>query len=192
MAFATRLILIFVTVLSAQLGFAASNVQFKYRENVIINAPPAQQQRIMGLLKTAEASIVGRSLLAQIYASSHILTIEHSEYALNSAGKTLLSLSRNLDNGVGVDALLKMNFDLPDTGSHEVYECNGGRTSFTAAMNFIHELRHARDGMTGQFIGHLFEKHAVETENLYRQELSISERRCLRDDEDHAWQIWFP
>lgn len=85
-------------------------------------------------------------------------------------------------------------FGAPVEGTHLVYSCVGDRISFTTLMNFIHELRHARDGMTGNFIGHRFEKDAVDSENELRKELGYpdDEQRCLRDDEDHIWQTWFP
>jgi hypothetical protein len=161
---------------------------------IVIDAPPAEKLRIVQLLKETAKTKVGFTMLEEIYKTKHVLIIRHEPHALGSAGRTFLEMSSNLSNGIGASALIEMHFGIPDTGSHLVLECsakNEETTSFTLLMNFIHELRHARDGMTGKFLGHRSEKDAVESENLLRKELSISDQRCLRDDEDHVWQIWF-
>lgn len=186
-----HLLFLIIAVVSLQSVDVRLAQAFDLPKNIIIVAPDALKPEITNLLAESAKSQVGQRLLAEISDSPHTLTIQHWPRAVTSAGKTLLPLSRNLMNGVGVSAEIQMNFEMPRTGSHVVLACEGdAKIAFTAVMNLIHELRHARDGMTGKFIGHRFEKDAVETENEFRQELGLAERRCLRDDENHIWQVW--
>lgn len=175
------------------LGAFAETVDLQYSSNIIIRADRPIAEKILKLIQTADMTAVGKSLFTDIRNSKNKLLIEHNVFAVDSAGITYMSMRSDLITpGKGVDANIQMNFLMPDSGSHIVYKCGGGKIAFTALVNFVHELRHARDGMTGNFIGHMFEKDAVATENALRAELGYpaDEQRCLRDDEDHIWQVW--
>lgn len=161
--------------------------------NVVLETNNSQQRlRVELALQSLQQYPVGALLLDEIAQSPHQLRIRHNPYSLSSVGKTLLPLTRKLSNGIGDSATIEMHLDMPQDGSHLVSECTKGWIPFTFLQNLAHELRHARDGMTGKFVGHRFEQDAVDTENQLRKEMGIQEQRCLQENEENVLQIWWP
>ncbi len=175
------------------LCIGASLAEAKIPANITLETQnPLQEERVIQALTKLRDFPVGALLLEEIAQSPHQLRIRHNPYSLSSVGKTLLPLTRKLSNGTGDSATIEMHLDIPEEGSHLVSECTKGWIPFTFLQNLAHELRHARDGMTGKFVGHRYELDAVETENQLRLEMGIQERRCLQENEENVLQIWWP
>ena len=161
--------------------------------NIFLETNNSQQRlRVQLALQSLREYPVGALLLDEIAQSPHQLHIRHNPYSLSSVGKTLLPLTRKLSNGIGDNATIEMHLDIPEGGSHLVSECTKGWIPFSFLQNLAHELRHARDGMTGKFVGHRYEQDAVDTENQLRKEMGIQEQRCLQENEENVLQIWWP
>jgi len=120
---------------------------------------------------------VGRETLWTISRSGHDLTIYHSRHAVLSSGRAGASMTRNLFNGKGEDVYIKFNADIPDQGSHWVFDGRRNLIEYTAAQNLYHELVHARQMMTGTWRYFDSEGSAIRQENVFRHQLAELENR---------------
>lgn len=134
---------------------------------------------------------IGQSTFSEIQNSNHRLLIMHHETSVNSGGITLSQATSALFDGRGVDAVIQMNFNMPDSGSHLVSALQTSNLiPFTASQNLFHELVHAKHSMNGTLAA-MREVQAIEEENLFRQqEAQNSPQRDYRSIEDDQ-QIWF-
>ncbi|NJN47596.1 MAG: hypothetical protein HC808_15220 [Candidatus Competibacteraceae bacterium] len=114
----------------------------------------------------------GKTMITDIIASGHRLLIRDSSWALNSSGRTLAPVSRNLTNGRGEDVVILFDARIPEQGSHWVFDRYGQRIQFTAVQNLFHELAHARHLMNGTWLYFDSEGQAIQEENLFRQQLA--------------------
>ena len=125
------------------------------------------------MLDTAAQTAHGRDTLFAIAGRPHTLTIEHSEAALFTSGKSLSAASRNSMNGVGVDVTIQIDLRIPDSGSHLVTAQGPGVIPFPPDVILAHELAHARRDMQGGAL-HVFdrEQDAIIDENVYRTQIA--------------------
>jgi hypothetical protein len=114
----------------------------------------------------------GKTMITDIIASGHRLLVRDSAWALNSSGRTLAPVSRNLTNGRGEDVVILFDARIPEQGSHWVFNRFGQRIEFTAVQNLFHELAHARHFMQGTWLYFDSEGQAIQEENLFRQQLA--------------------
>lgn len=155
-----------------------------------------QQQRVSSWLEDVQKTAIGRETWLAIQKSGHRLLVMHHKSAILTAGKTLATLTSNLNNGIGTDVVVQMNFDMPDSGTHLVTTSSGDLIPFSARVNFFHELSHARHKMNGTWLMSDSEGQAVRDENIYRQESAALEgfqSVPLRDlfYTENDMQVWF-
>ena len=171
--------------------FLSLQSQASLFRNIEIKGSTQEVQQIESALSQAYQTKIGQKLIDNIQSSNHTLTIEHQTEVLRVAGRVLFPLSQKASNGTGVDATLNFHFFMPEHGAHEILTCQYGRAPFMYMENFIHELKHASDALNGNIIWHRFEEDAVDMENIFRQEKGLDYQRCLSDEDDHIWQLWF-
>lgn len=150
------------------------------------------KQWLTDILKTE----IGKNILNDIKHSGHMMAIVHSSIAANSAGTTAAILTSDLTNGIGTPVVVKLNFDMPNSGSHLVRDINYQLVEFTAAQNLFHELSHARHKINGEWLYFDSEGQAISDENTFRQQLAVANGTTGfvrdRDSMDDDKQIWFP
>ena len=139
---------------------------------------------------------IGKEMLEEIAKSRHKFLFMHSQRAVTTAGSTVSVLTTKLSNGVGTDAVISMNFDMPDSGSHLV-TIVGSRElmNFKADENLFHELSHARHTLNGT-MATMREVQAILDTNVYREEIAqingqtdVKLRNYRNSERDQ--QIWF-
>lgn len=144
---------------------------------------------------------IGLETIEAIKRARHDFLVAHEPASVNTAGKTLSKLTSRLSNGEGTEAVVLMNFNIPDLGSHRVAAVSRSRTGvqfteFTAVQNFFHELSHVKHTLWGT-MATMREVQAIEEENIFRtQEAQINNTvgiylRNYRGYEDDI-QTWFP
>ena len=144
-------------------------------EPIRLEGTPLRIQRMVRWLNQIAAVPKGLSTLKSISQSGHQLVIQHAEHALLSAGRTLAPMSVNLINGKGENVTIRFNADIPDQGSHKVYDGKGNLIAYTAVQNLFHELAHAMHMMKGTWRYFDSEKQAIEEENHFRRQLAQME-----------------
>ena len=87
-----------------------------------------------------------------------------------SSGRTSAPISDNLINGRGESVDIHFNADIPDYGSHLVFDSYKSPIEYTAAQNLYHELAHALHMMKGTWRYFKSERQAIEEENVFRQQ----------------------
>lgn len=161
---------------------------------VILEGSPSQVMRMSRWLDQIREIPIGRETLEAILDSGNHLILRHSEWALNSSGRTLAPLSANLTNGRGMDVEILFDARIPDDGSHTVFDTQRKAIEFTAIQNLFHELVHARHYANGTWRYFDSEGQAIEEENLFRRQLSEYrgiKQASLRADIDGI-QVWWP
>jgi hypothetical protein len=86
-------------------------------------------------------------------------------------------MSMNLINGNGESVEIRFNAEIPDGGSHMVYDGKGRLIEYTAVQNLYHELAHAAHKMNGTWRYFDSEKQAIEEENIFRSEQAAMQGR---------------
>lgn len=152
-------------------------------------------RRLESWIVTVRGLSIGADTLDHISNSGHKLLIMHSAPSLGAGGKTLAPLSSRLTNGIGADAVIQMNLDMPEQGSHLVSNRHKTLIPFTAIQNFFHELSHARHKMNGQWRIYDSEGQAIDDENLFRQQEGLLNNKAYDERAsiyyDFYEQIWF-
>ncbi len=141
----------------------------------------------------------GLDTLEQIAGSGHQLIIRHAPHALLSAGRTMAPMSPGLINGKGESVEIIFNAEIPDQGSHMVYNSQRHLIEYTAIQNLYHELAHAMHMMKGTWRYFKSEQQAIEEENDFRKDLALMQgkepalrfgkRGVLIGDVDHTIAI---
>lgn len=155
-----------------------------------------QLTRVINWINEIRTYEIGSETLNAIEESNKRVLIMHSKYATSSAGKTLAPGVSALHNGEGVDVIIQMNFNMPDSGTHLVAGLTKKLIPFTGIQNFFHELSHARHKMNGTFWIAAGEKQAIIDENVFREQEAIrkGDEILLRDHAgygDEDMQVWF-
>ena len=174
-----------------------------YGRNVSIHGTPVQIAKMRRWLAEIAAVPKGIQTLRSIDKSGHKLMIFHSGESMISSGKASAPLSGNLTNGRGESVDIYFNFDIPDDGSHRVFDTRRGPIEYTAIQNLYHELAHAMHMMNGTWRYAKSERQAIEEENVFRlQHAQLNERPFLErvyvsgipicpefpDQIDESWQ----
>lgn len=138
---------------------------------------------------------VGRKLFEDIKKCGHSLLIYDDKSALSGGGYTGAHPS-TFDifvPGKGADARIRMRFDQPDLGAHEVGAEGGVRIPFKAIDNIFHELVHAKHVMCGTTSRNNAEAQAIEEENLFRKIRPDTADWPARDPKEYenGVQTWF-
>ena len=137
-------------------------------KSIVIQADSPQKQNIQRWLEAIARIPKGEQTLKAIAQTDHILTIKHTSAARLSAGRTIAPMTNDLINGIGADITIIFDGDIPDTGSHRVYDGANQPIEFTAVQNLYHELAHAMHQMRGTWRYFASEKQAIEEENIFR------------------------
>lgn len=156
---------------------------------------PQMQNRIDEWLVRIEKVKTGREMLQLIASAAHPVYLEHSHHSLETAGKTLIPLTTRAFNGSGVWARIQFALDMPDEGSHRLFDCAGQTIDWPAIVNFFHELSHAGHAVQGSLIYNI-EYQAIVDENQFRSELAQVEpisasQRCYRTA-DESLRDFYP
>ncbi len=143
-----------------------------YGRNISLQGTPRQIGKMRGWLQQIAEIPKGYQTLVAIEASGHKLIIHHSRYSMISSGKASAPLSSNLTNGIGESVDIYFNFNIPDGGSHRVFDTQRSPIEYTAIQNLYHELAHAMHMMQGTWLYMRSERQAIEEENIFRRELA--------------------
>ena len=143
-----------------------------YGRNVSVHGTPAQIAKMRRWLAEIAKIPKGIQTLQSIDKSGHKLMIFHSGEAMISSGKASAPLSSNLINGQGESVDIYFNFNIPDDGSHRVFDTRRGPIEYTAIQNLYHELAHAMHMMNGTWRYAKSERQAIEEENVFRHQLA--------------------
>jgi len=141
------------------------------------------EKRIDTWLKKIARTPSGYHMLLRIANARHPIYLVHSSDSLRSAGKSLSPATTALMDGRGVWARIEFAFDMPETGSHLLYDCQGNQIEWPAIVNFYHELSHAAHAVWGTTEVRM-ERQAMRDENQFREELAAiddtvsSDLRC--------------
>lgn len=155
-----------------------------------------QLNRVVNWINEIKTYTIGSETMNAIESSQKKILIMHKKSAINSAGKTLAQASSNLANGVGVEVVVQMNFNMPESGTHLVASKKHDLIPFTALQNFFHEMSHARHKTNGTFWMSAGEKQAINDENIFREEEALrkGDEIKLRSSRGYGHkdqQIWY-
>ncbi len=108
-------------------------------------------------------------------------------------------MSPDLIKGKGESVEIIFNAEIPDQGSHMVYNSQRHLIEYTAIQNLYHELAHAMHMMKGTWRYFKSEQQAIEEENDFRKDLALMQgkepalrfgkRGVLNGDVDHTIAI---
>ena len=174
-----------------------------YGHNISLHGTPQQIRKMRRWLTQIAEIPKGYQTLVSIQDSGHKLMIFHSADSMISSGKASAPMSSNLINGIGESIDIYFNFNIPDGGSHWVFDRSRSRIEYRAVVNLYHELAHAMHMMNGTWAYARSERQAIEEENIFRRQLARAERKpflervyvagapiCpeFPDKLDHSWQ----
>lgn len=148
-----------------------------YGRNISLQGTPGQIGKMRGWLEQIAAVPKGYQTLVAIQDSGHKLMIFHSRRSIISSGKASAPMSSNLTNGRGESIDIFFNFDIPDGGSHRVFDSSRSPIEFTAIQNLYHELAHAMHMMNGTWAYAKSELQAIQEENIFRRQLAQMEQK---------------
>ena len=143
-----------------------------YGRNISLHGTPRQIAKMRAWMAQIADVPKGLDTLIKIDESGHKLLVFHSRHAMISSGKASAPLSSNLTNGRGESVDIYFNFDIPDNGSHQVFDTRRSPIEYTAIQNLYHELAHAMHMMKGTWRYASSERQAIEEENIFRFQLS--------------------
>ena len=118
--------------------------------------------------------------MAAITRSEHALIVRHSEMAVIAAGRVAAPMTDNLTNGRGESVEVAFNADIPDSGSHIVFDGNRRPLEYTAVQNLFHELAHVVHQMSGTWLFFASERQAIQAENEFRREQAMLHKVAFR------------
>ncbi len=147
------------------------------------------EARINGWIARIMKVKKGREIIGKIQTSKHDVTLIHDHNSLNTAGKTQSPLTLRIFDGRGDWAKVFFAFDIPASGSHLLFNCDGETIIWPAIVNFFHELSHAAHTVNGTMIYNI-EYQAIQDENEFRSQLSKVEPiddnlRCYHSAEEN-------
>jgi hypothetical protein len=138
--------------------------------NISLHASLTQVRKMRRWIAQIANTAKGLETLQAIDRSGHKLLIKHSEYALVSSGRASAPMSAALIDGRGESVDIYFNFDIPDSGSHLVFDTHRQPIEYTATQNLFHELAHARHMMQGTWHYARSEPQAIDEENEFRRQ----------------------
>ncbi len=123
----------------------------------------------------------GLQTLQEIDRSGHKLIITHSSFSTVSSGKASAPMSSALIDGRGESVDIYFNFDIPDGGSHRVFDTHRQPIEYTAVQNLYHELAHAMHMMRGTWRYARSERQAIDEENEFRRQQALASENVLTE-----------
>lgn len=138
--------------------------------NISLHATQSQARKMRQWLHEIAAVPKGLETLEAIDRSGHKLLIVHSRHSMISSGKASAPMSSALIDGRGESVDIYFNFDIPDYGSHQVFDTHRRPIEYTAVQNLYHELAHAMHMMQGTWRYTNSERQAIEEENRFREQ----------------------
>lgn len=155
----------------------AAPIELGYGFKIKLVGTPQQILRLKRWIDEISRVPKGNETLWAISRTQHTLTIFHSHHAVISSGRAGALMTANLYNGRGEDVEIKFNAEIPDHGSHWVFDRHRNPIEYTAVQNLYHEFAHAMHMMTGTWQYSNSEGSAIREENIFRRELARSEDR---------------
>ena len=140
--------------------------------NIILKGSPEQIIKFTRWLDQIAMVPKGYRTLMQIFNTPHELVIQHADYAVQSAGRTMAPMTMSLINGVGESVHILFDARTGDRGSHMVYNAKMELIEYSAVQNLYHELAHAMHQMSGTWRYFASEAQAIEEENVFRSQLA--------------------
>ena len=174
-----------------------------YGHNISLHASKKQVIKMRRWLQEIASIPKGLETLQAIDQSGHKLIIKHSFYSIVSSGKASAPMSSALIDGRGESVDIFFNFDIPDAGSHLVFDTHRQPIEYTAVQNLYHELAHAMHMMQGTWRYAHSERQAILEENEFRRQQAKTDNAgstlrffvsggpiCPEFPEriDHSWQ----
>lgn len=148
-----------------------------YGQNISLQGSTRQVERMRRWFRQIASVPKGYQTLVAIQQSGHKLMIFNSHQSVVSSGKASAPMSSNLINGVGESIDIFFNFDIPDSGSHWVFDSSRSKIEYRAIQNLYHELAHAMHMMNGTWAYAKSELQAIQEENIFRRQLAEIEHR---------------
>ena len=177
--------------------------QANYGKNISLHASKQQVEKMRGWLREIASIPKGLETLQAIDESGHKLIIKHSFYSIISSGKASAPMSSALIDGRGESVDIYFNFNIPDAGTHLVFDTHRQPIEYTAVQNLYHELAHAMHMMRGTWRYAHSERQAIREENEFRRQQGATQQTdtakrffvsgepiCpeFPDRIDHSWQ----
>ena len=138
--------------------------------SISLHASLPQVMKMRRWLAQIAAVPKGRETLEAIDRSGHKLLIVQSHGSMISSGKASAPMSSALIDGRGESVDIYFNFNIPDYGSHRVFDTHRRPIEYTAVQNLYHELAHAMHMMQGTWRYTNSERQAIEEENAFRRQ----------------------
>ncbi len=170
-------------------------VQFKNYKSISLRARRDKLDTMITRMNAIYENELGKQLFEDIKKCGHSLLIYDDKSSLSGGGYTGASPS-TFDifvPGKGANAKIRMRFDQPDLGAHEVGAEGGVRIPFMALDNIFHELVHAKHVMCGTTSKANAEAQAIAEENSFRRSRPSTADWPARDPKEYenGVQTWF-
>jgi|GEM_PF-6608365 len=137
---------------------------------LIVAGPEIHRTKLLASLEEIAKIPIGSEILRRISEAKHSVLLSDHPRALPASGLTgYVAKPGNISNGIGDDAYIVMDFDMPEQGAHLVDGCEG-LVEFTFVQTLFHELVHAAHIVKGSFNVRDPEFQAKLTENKFRKE----------------------
>lgn len=145
-------------------------INLNWGNNISLHGSREQNEKVRSWLMEIAEVPKGLETLQAIENSGHKLFIFHSGYSVISSGKASAPATFALIDGRGQSVDIYFNFDIPNEGSHRVFNTHRQSIEYTAVQNLYHELAHAMHMMQGTWRYAKSERQAIEEENIFRQQ----------------------
>ena len=159
----------------------AEQIDKPYGKNISLHGTPQHIKKLRKWITEIASVPRGLETLIEIQKTGHKLFIFHSTYSMVSSGRTSAPVSDNLINGKGESVDIQFNANIPDRGSHLVFNGSRKPIEYTAAQNLYHELAHALHMMKGTWLYFKSERQAIEEENIFRKQLAEIEQKPFEE-----------
>jgi len=148
-----------------------------YGQNISLQGSSRQVEKMRRWFEQIALVPRGYQTLVAIQQSGHKLIIFNSHRSVVSSGKASAPMTSNLINGVGESIDIFFSFDIPDSGSHWVFDRHHTKIEYSAIVNLYHELAHAMHMMNGTWAYAESELQAIQEENVFRRQLAKMNHR---------------
>jgi len=152
-----------------------------YGRSISLHASKRQVEKMRQWFAEIASVPKGLETLQAIDRSDHKLIITHSSFSTVSSGKASAPMSSALIDGRGESVDIYFNFDIPDGGSHRVFDTRRQPIEYTAVQNLYHELAHAMHMMRGTWRYARSERQAIDEENEFRRQQALASENVLTE-----------
>ncbi len=193
---ANGLIELSASELNEELAAQSENkVQFKDYRSITVRGRKDKLETMLSRMDAIYDNELGKKLFDDIKACGHTVVIYDDKSSLSGGGYTGANPT-TFDifiPGKGADARIRMRFDQPDLGAHEVGAEGGVKIPFMAIDNIFHELVHAKHVVCGTTSKANAEAQAIAEENAFRKSRPDTADWPARDSKEYenGVQVWF-